>query len=500
MNSDISKEQYRTCLKNCWAIPIDSRNWFPEVIDEWVEKKITELGVPYPYIAFPLITAVAYCMGESYVTVHPKYHEAVIIYSLVAGRSGTNKTASLALFSNIVKNLIFENDEEHTDHQHIYDSGTMAGLLSTLVGNNGKVLASVDEFSSFIDAMDKNTKNKDDKTRYLSLHSGASWTQKLKNSLDHIENPRFHFMSFIQNFPLNNLVMKENHSEGFLPRFIIATPKEAFTTFNEKLEASNTLDNICMQDVFQMIFSNYFMETTYFSMHDDAKEIYRHYHDEVVLKERLENQFDDIKTTVLEKCKSNLLRISAVMCVLRNTINIMSTDGTYVNCITKEDMSNALHIINYSSKCLFTLNNMEESTKDTTTAKEDLGLWHVDEEFLMLHKHKVKRIFQHPKTKDNSLLISQFTKDHLYPQLGGKKDSKGRKGSLQATHFAKGLANNNLGHYIDGDHPSFQMIDINDQENLSTQQLNLINKLGLYKRLVAPNNEPSEELDQIAPI
>ena len=86
------------------------------------------------------------------------------MYVLVSGRSGTNKTS--------------------------FDSGTIDGLLSTLETNNGCVLCAVDEFNTFMDGIDRNSNGNVERSRYLSLWSGCTWSKKTKHGgLCEIEHP-----------------------------------------------------------------------------------------------------------------------------------------------------------------------------------------------------------------------------------------------------------------------------------------------------------------------
>ena len=64
--------------------------------------------------------------------------------------------------------------------QHVYDSGTMEGLMSVLKENDGSVYCAVDEFTTFLDAMDKNSNGHGERFRYLSIWSGSIWSKRTK--------------------------------------------------------------------------------------------------------------------------------------------------------------------------------------------------------------------------------------------------------------------------------------------------------------------------------
>ena len=98
MNSkaEITYDDYCAALKKSWEIPLKTNECLPDDVTKWVDKKCKELGVPFAYVAYPFMTAISYCLGVSFVEVFKGYREPVILYTLVSGRSGTNKSASLS--------------------------------------------------------------------------------------------------------------------------------------------------------------------------------------------------------------------------------------------------------------------------------------------------------------------------------------------------------------------------------------------------------------------
>ena len=169
---EVTVEMYEEALTKSWSIILNEMETFPDAVRDWLKLKATELGVPYAYIAFPLLSAVAHVMGKSFAQVSANYEEPVIIYSLVAGRSGTNKTGCLSLISNLIRNLKTE-----SGNSSVYDSGTMEGLLSTMKENNGCVFAAVDEFCMFLDSLDNKSNGNAERYRYLTIWSGMPWSK-----------------------------------------------------------------------------------------------------------------------------------------------------------------------------------------------------------------------------------------------------------------------------------------------------------------------------------
>ena len=315
--TDLSQEEYRKVLRRCWEVPGLSTfdTTFPEEVDEWLKHKSKALGVPLEYLAFPLLAAIAYTMGESAVELNKQYTEPVIVYTLVAGRSGTNKPGSLDTIKSLISKLVVKNN----DIEHVFDTGTLEGLLCQLKLNDGSILGAPDEFSSFIDNLDKNSNGNSDRARYLSLHSGSSWAKRIKGGGSmSVKNPRFNFMSFIQNYPLANTISRQNHYEGFYPRFLIATPKEVFTKFGDKFRHSEQEDNVDMQQIVQMIYDKHHeKKRNSIKITPAAIDILADYHDNVVVKYREENPFDETKTMLLAKSMSNVIRVAAIQSAIR---------------------------------------------------------------------------------------------------------------------------------------------------------------------------------------
>ena len=79
--------------------------------------------------------------------------------------------------------------------------------MSQLIENNGSLLSTVDEFTTYLDSLDKNTNGNAERARYLSLWSGSNWSKRTKNGgLEEIVNPRYNFTGFNQNYYLVNLI------------------------------------------------------------------------------------------------------------------------------------------------------------------------------------------------------------------------------------------------------------------------------------------------------
>ena len=189
--SPLDDVQSRIMMEECWSIKSECKNWFPAPIYEWVKRHSTILGVPDEYLALPLLVATAHSSHHSHVKVNWMYKEPIIIYSIVAGRSGTNKSGSLSLIADIVEEL---------KPDSIFDSATIEGLTKSLESNKGNVVSINDEFANFMDNLNNGTqKNNTEKSRILTLYNATNWSKRTKTCGSfNIEDPRFNIIGFTQ--------------------------------------------------------------------------------------------------------------------------------------------------------------------------------------------------------------------------------------------------------------------------------------------------------------
>ena len=134
-------------------------------------------------------------------------------------------------------------------------------------------------------------------------------------------------------------------------------------------------------------------------------------------------------------------------------------------------MERAITLVTYSVNCLIAL---IDSTKqnNSTGLKRHIEMpapESIDEEFLMVHKAKIRKIFTQ---NSRSVPVSAITRNHMCPQIGGKN------GSAEAKRFLKGLELNGLGKLtVENDKPVFI---VTDKENTDNQKISdLMTKLDL---------------------
>ena len=100
----------------------------------------------------------------------------------------------------------------------------------------------------------------------------------------------------------------------------------------------------------------------------------------------------------------------------------------------------------------------------------------MDPEYIVNNRHKVQKIFNEQKSGERKLLLSRITKMHWYPQCAGVK------GAEPAINFLQGLERNGLGRYVESlGQKYFEMIDLDDIENLPEETHDLLLKLGIKR-------------------
>ena len=113
------------------------------------------------------------------------------------------------------------------------------------------------------------------------------------------------------------MILNSNHFDGFLPRFLVATPEEEYVTMEQKISASKRTTEVDIQLIFDKIFNLFFENGHTFELDDEALKIFSTYHDKDVLEFRKTDVFEDVKSMIKSKSIGNLLRTTAIQCALR---------------------------------------------------------------------------------------------------------------------------------------------------------------------------------------
>ena len=241
--------EYKQIVEKVSKIKVDNDEWFPPPVAEWIHYNATLLGVPDTYISYPLVSAVCYCAQHAIIELEDGMHkEPVLIYGLVGGRSGTNKSGALRTVTDIV--MAIENPNHGT---HAFDTGTTEGLMKAMNDNGGTILSAKDEFASFNDAFDKNSNNNMERSRFLSLYSCTHWSRTTKtNGTISMADPRFNLISFTQPFYLVNFA-RSSTMDGFFQRFMTSVPKEIMVKRAEKKAMKKEYEQKSMLDMNKLL-------------------------------------------------------------------------------------------------------------------------------------------------------------------------------------------------------------------------------------------------------
>ena len=443
--------EYKKILSEVTNIPVDTRNWFHPRIADWIQYHATMLGVPDTYIGFPIIASVAYCSQHATVSLDDGTHsEPVLIYGLVGGRSGTNKSAALKKVTDIVFDI------KNPNGGHLFDTGTLEGLMKGMQDNNGCILSANDEFASFNDSFEKSSSSNLERSRFLSLYSCSNWQRITKNSGCYtLEDPRFNLIAFTQPYYAANFA-KNYNTDGFFQRFLISVPEEKFVTRKEKKDMMKTqsLDNVCvdMRCVLESIFINGSKRNMSMVLCSDAEELYEQYHD-CVVEFRRENLYDETRVSVMSKSLGLAMRLSGVMCLFRNAMmslevigeneEAMNNSGDYdmPMLVTKADFEMALNLTKYSVQTSFALLPPEKPRNGTQKKSEPKAVKipvpdpeNFTMDYAVSNQKLIKRYLNVP-----NIPLSLVTRDKLYPIVNNVQ------GAHVGTKFVNGLQSLGLG-------------------------------------------------------
>ena len=236
-------------MSDIWKIPHNMDGWLPPSIKNWIAMESQIIGVPEAYLAFPLLSITAHLGQFATVYVNSRHSEPLILYTVVAGYSGTNKSSSLNMFTKYLEKICPGSR---------FDTGTLDGLAAKMAENKGSVIAINDEFSTFMEGIDSGKNQSSDKSRILTLFGGSSWSKKTKTSGSfNFSSTHFNLLSttqpdFLVQFARNKL----HQSDGFFPRFLLACPSEVYIKKHQQREALAQLasSDFDMERLLQNIF------------------------------------------------------------------------------------------------------------------------------------------------------------------------------------------------------------------------------------------------------
>ena len=308
---------YKQIVDKVSKIKMDNNKWFPPPVAEWIHYNATLLGVPDTYISYPLVSAVCYCAQHAIVELEDGMHqEPVLIYGLVGGRSGTNKSGALRKVTDIVMEI-----ENPNLGSHVFDTGTTEGLMKAMHDNGGTILSAKDEFASFNDAFDKTSNNNMERSRFLSLYSCTNWSRTTKtNGTISMADPRFNLISFNQPFYLVNFA-RSSTMDGFFQRFMTSVPKEMMVKRSEKKAMKKEYEDksmLDMKNLLELLYKDGSKKQIkmVIMVGSEAERLYDAHHDEAV-DFRSNDLFEERKVSVKSKAVGLAMRLAGVICLMR---------------------------------------------------------------------------------------------------------------------------------------------------------------------------------------
>ena len=159
---------------------LDIDDWFPNEVSDGLRFHATRFGVPNTYMAMPFLVTTSY-LSQHTMSVYiyrdinsgkemEVHAEPTILYSMVVGESGSNKTSCTNFFIDILEGI-----KNVKNAEHMYETGTLDGLVKTLMKNNNTALGLYDEIGTFNDGMDKGSTGSFDRSVYLSLYNAKKF-------------------------------------------------------------------------------------------------------------------------------------------------------------------------------------------------------------------------------------------------------------------------------------------------------------------------------------
>ena len=300
---------------------------------------------------------------------------------------GTNKSGALKKVLEV-----FEKFEISNPSKSQFESGTLEGLMTDLKGNNNTMVGIFDEFSTFKDSLDKGTSGSSEKGRFLSLFNASKWSKSTKSCGSMILiDPRFNLISYTQPYYACNFA-RNNTSDGFFQRFLMTLPKEEFVEVEDKeKKIENEADGLIdFSNIFGKIYQYCTEGQRYLSLNDDAYNLYKLYHNEIV-DYRKKDLFEESRVSLKSKSVGIMLRLSGILCYLRKAVS-----GNFSQKVNEDDVLRATNIIRYSNAVSFALINenykpisTNRPTKIPLPKPENITL-----DFLIPYSNTVKKLFR----------------------------------------------------------------------------------------------------------
>ena len=301
----------KNITEELWKVSNSCKQWFPKEIHDWVFEHARRLGVPEMYLSIPLLITVSHLSMHTIIELDKLHKEESILYGIVGGDSGSNKSGALKMFSGMI-------DRIRTPIK--FDTGTSDGLRLALLKNKRAVISMNDEFATFLENLD--CSGGLERSRVLSLYNALAWGKWTKtDGLKTIEDPRFTLFGFSQ---IENVIefAKKNLTDGFFQRFICAIPEEVFVYRKEQKEAIQNLDDVIdLEAVMKIVYDTCKDRDLVIKLSKEADDLYDHHYDKCV-DFRKENTGKKNERSIVSKSRGLVLRIAGIIALLRNSMDI----------------------------------------------------------------------------------------------------------------------------------------------------------------------------------
>lgn len=120
------------------------------------------------------------------------HSEPTILYGMVIGESATNNTSCIQYIIEILDGI-----QNKYEAEHLYETGTLDGLVKTQLSYNNTATGLYDEIGTFNDGFDKGNSSSFDRSVYLSLYNAKKFIKSPKTAGNIlIKNQRFSLFTF----------------------------------------------------------------------------------------------------------------------------------------------------------------------------------------------------------------------------------------------------------------------------------------------------------------
>ena len=431
---------------------LDIDDWFPDEVSEEIRFHSTRFGVPSTFLSMPFLVI------SSYLSQHTNsvylcrdietgkeielHKEPTILYSMVVGESGSNKTSCIRFFIDILDGIKNVNNAEH-----MYETGTLDGLVKTLMKNNNTAVGLYDEIGTFNDGLDKGSTGSFDRSVYLSLYNAKKFLKSTKTSGDvNLNNPRFSLFTFTQEEPMKKFML-DNLQNGFFQRFLLSYPPEKVVLMAEKKQLMMVQNqNIDLRKVLQHIYNRSTRSNGDITLQlsKESMQLYDIYHDNF---QENKSKYPTFEKSIRSKSVTLLMRLAGVTNLIRNAVEeIKSTDSNFVpdSFINEIDMKRALSIVQYGvensiAMTKLFIGNVTSNSSKQRNRREFVPVpesENMNMDYLLANVRYTRNIL-----KKEEIELRKITRDKMYPHTSDSSTQS----SIYGHKFVAGIVAMGLG-------------------------------------------------------